>query len=108
MGLEHEDNEVQLQSKRVPSLITSIYKYLALRLAIGGSVGLLLSILLCVDGIYQDFNLELWIFTGIFMFVSLVVAFFSWRWLFLHRGNRVPEASAADPRSIKGAPVGFR
>jgi len=83
--VEDEDNGGRLQSKRIPSLIIPIYKYLAFRLAIGGSVGFLLSILLCVDGIYQNFNLELWIFTGLFMLLSLLVALFSWRWLFLHR-----------------------
>lgn len=103
MGLEHEDNEGQPQGKGGSSLVAPVYRYLALRLALGGTVGLLLSILLCVDGIYQDFNLELWIFAGIFFSFSLLVAFFSWRWLFLHRRSGSANDGVGPPDSIRSS-----
>ncbi|MBN2025156.1 MAG: hypothetical protein JW854_00135 [Actinobacteria bacterium] len=100
MGPEHEDSEGRPQGRGGSPLITPVYNYLALRLAMGGTVGVLLSIFLCVDGIFQDFNLELWIFTGIFFLVSLLMAIFSWRWLFLHRKKGSKNGEAGPPDSI--------
>jgi len=104
MGLgnedEHGDEEGQLQSDKGNSLISSFYAYLALRLAIGGTVGLLLSGLLCVEGIYQDFNLELWILVSVLISISLLVSFFSWRWLFLHRRSGSGNGGVSPPDSI--------
>ena len=96
MGVEHGDGGEGLRNDKVHSFITPYYKYVAFRLAMGGTVGLLLSVLLCVDGIYQGFNLELWIFTAIFMSISILVTFFSLRWLFLHR-QKGPENGGVEP-----------
>lgn len=104
MGFEREDEqeetEGRLQGEKDNPLITSIYRYLAFRLAIGGTVGLLLSVLLCVEGIYQGFNLELWILAGVLISVSLLVSLFSWRWLFLHRRSGYGNGGASPPDSI--------
>lgn len=97
MGVENGDGEERLENRKTRSVITPIYRYLAFRLAVSGSVGLLLSILLFLDGIYQDFNLELWIFVGLFTSISLLVTFFSLRWLFRHRERKPGNDVAGHP-----------
>jgi hypothetical protein len=60
-------------------------KYMVLRFALAGSVGLILSGLLFFEGISQGFNAALWTFIAIFFTISATLALLSWRWLFVHR-----------------------
>lgn len=82
--------------KTILSLIGPLRKYMVLRFALAGSVGLLLSVLLFFEGFAQGFNPALWIFIAIFFAISSALALFSWRWLFLHRK---PDAEGEPPTS---------
>ena len=71
--------------KTILSAIGPLRKYMVLRFALAGSVGLILSGLLLFEGISQGFNPALWTFIAVFFAISATLAVLSWRWLFLHR-----------------------
>ncbi len=82
----NEDTEKKGTVRRtILSMAGPLRKYMVLRFALAGSVGLILSGLLIYEGISQGFNAALWTFVAIFFAISATLAVLSWRWLIVHR-----------------------
>jgi len=95
-GPDGESDKKGTLKRTILSVAGPLRKYMVLRFALAGSVGLILSGLLVYEGVSQDFNTALWTFVAIFFAISATLAALSWRWLFVHRksgGEREPPPS---------------